>query len=171
MSKDAETEESFELHRVVLGQVRYEREDRGFETPCWIWRMWVEPTGYAYSKPLGGRAHRGLYKRLRRDPGRDVCLHHRCDQKDCVNPWHLEEMTYAEHQRLHNLGRKMNLSEAERRRRREHGRKMGKKMGGKQLYTKKDRSEVQKKRHADMTPEEKTKWRRSISEGRKKRAK
>lgn len=146
-----ETDEAYELHRMVGRRTRYVREDRGFETPCWMWKMWIEPTGYAYSKPWGGRAHRGLYKLLVHDLGPAIVLHHRCEQPACVNPWHMAEMTQAEHNRLHKLGRKMNLSNAERQRRREHGREMAKKVGLQHIaYTKQSRLDVAKRRAANV---------------------
>jgi hypothetical protein len=163
-----ESDLTYELYRVVGGRVRYECEDRGFDTPCWIWRMWVEPIGYAYCKAWGGRAHRGLYKLLVRDPGPSVVLHHRCEQLACVNPWHMSEMTQLEHNRLHKLGRKMNLSESERQRRREHGREMGLRLGGKHLYTKQTRSEVQRRIWDNLTEEQREERRRKISAGRRK---
>jgi hypothetical protein len=149
---------------------RYERQDRGYETPCWIWLRYCEPKmGYGYSKVFGTPAHRGLYQLLVHEISKSVILHHRCEQPGCVNPSHLQEMSQADHNVLHKVGKKMNLSEEERERRREHGVNMGRK-NAPFLYSKQSRSEVGKKRHSEMTADQVNEWRQSVSEGRKKNA-
>lgn len=80
-------------------------EDRGFETPCWVWqRKTVKRTGYGLVRlPEGGeqQAHRWVYEReVGPVPeGRD--LHHRCEVKACVNPAHLVPLTRLEHMGEH----------------------------------------------------------------------
>lgn len=123
----------------------YEVQDRGFETPCWVWLMCKTWDGYGYSKRIGTPVHRALYKKHVRDLPRSVLLHHRCEQKDCINPAHLEEMTHAVHNALHKIGKKLNISDEERELRRERGRRVGTEFGARLAYTKQSRSEVAKR--------------------------
>lgn len=82
-------------------------EDRGYETPCWAWRGGKGSDGYGLTRH-GARdghkaqaAHRFYYERAHGPipPAHD--LHHRCEQRDCVNPDHVEPMTEADHLRGH----------------------------------------------------------------------
>ena len=74
-------------------------------TACWIWIGKPYPSGYAYFKFRGGRtqAHRFAFRMLRtflpRYKGRMV--HHRCHNPICVNPEHLQMVTFAQHRAKH----------------------------------------------------------------------
>jgi len=74
-------------------------------TACWIWIGKPYPSGYAYFKYRGGRtqAHRFAFRMLRtflpRYKGRIV--HHRCRNRSCVNPEHLQMVTFAQHRAKH----------------------------------------------------------------------
>ena len=47
------------------------------------------------------RAHRVSYERANGPIPDDLIVHHRCGQKDCVNPSHLKALTHREHALLH----------------------------------------------------------------------
>lgn len=78
---------------------RYKVEDRGYETPCWIWQGAKWKNGYGVIHVLGTSkadgtsrnegAHRYAYQ-LRYGPiPRGQRVLHKCDQPDCVNWNHL----------------------------------------------------------------------------------
>ncbi len=72
------------------------------ETGCWIWQGTVNNSksgqGYGASFFHGVRmpAHRAVYMELVGDPG-DKDLHHRCGNRRCVNPQHLEPLDRKTH--------------------------------------------------------------------------
>ena len=70
----------------------WREEERGYETPCWIWIAYVDPNGYGRAKRANGErttAHRAVWERLR-GPLPKVCrLEHRCGTRACVNPEHM----------------------------------------------------------------------------------
>lgn len=74
-------------------------EDRGYETPCWAWLWSLDRDGYGRFKPNGGkerRAHRWAYEHFTGPIRKGLHVHHRCENRDCVNPAHLEAMTCRE---------------------------------------------------------------------------
>jgi hypothetical protein len=79
-------------------------------------------------------------------------------------------MTYAEHNKIHNLGRKMDLSDAERARRHAHGKAMVGGMLAVPTYTKRSRQEAGKELWAKRTPEQRAEIGRKISEAKKRKA-
>jgi len=85
----------------------YRIEDRGHETPCWIYAgQWpVNPTlGYVQSTsgPERGRYVHGLAWTRENGPlAAGLILHHRCEQKTCIRPDHLEPVTRGEHMSIH----------------------------------------------------------------------
>lgn len=76
-----------------MGETR-ERRNRGGrdydidENGCWRWRGGLTQSGYGMERRA--RAHRVYYERFVGpiDPP-DLCVLHRCDVRDCVNPEHL----------------------------------------------------------------------------------
>src|SRR5208282_2871308 len=71
---------------------------------CWIWTGGTDSKGYATTPHAGNPsifAFRTLYELIiggipsRRD------LHHRCEIVQCINPWHGEPLTRAEHRKHH----------------------------------------------------------------------
>ncbi len=84
----------------------YVIEDRGYETPCWIWQLGKGSCGYGVTRRGVGRrqnqpAHRYYYKALVGSLPDDLDLHHLCETRDCVNPAHLEPITTVAHIRRH----------------------------------------------------------------------
>lgn len=79
----------------------YRVEDRGHDTPCWIWQKWRNAKGYG-SKHYKGktcRAHRAYYEMEHGEIPEGMDLDHLCRQRSCVRPSHLEPVTCAENQR------------------------------------------------------------------------
>lgn len=73
----------------------WHEEDRGHDTPCWIWELSENGGGYGRLS-LNGQgepAHRAIYKRFRGDIPDGLYLDHLCRVPACVNPDHLEPVT------------------------------------------------------------------------------
>lgn len=70
----------------------YEVKDRGFVTPCWIWRGGLN-NGYA--RRNGKRIHRLFYEQRYGAIPTGFELDHLCQVKSCINVEHLELVTHA----------------------------------------------------------------------------
>lgn len=84
-------------------------EDRGHETPCWIWAG-SKTTGYGYGRVvIRGQyylAHRAMYTQEVGPIARGLTLDHLCEIKACVNPAHLEVVTIQENIRRRDVRRR-----------------------------------------------------------------
>lgn len=65
---------------------------------CVTWRGAHDGKGYPHCSVDGKtvRVFRELYRAFVGEISAEV-LHHRCENKGCVNPWHLEEVSKSEH--------------------------------------------------------------------------
>lgn len=84
-------------------RARIIEEDRGYDTPCWVWQRNVMSAGYGQGTPPGFAKnllmHRVSYE-LHVGPIPDgLHIDHLCRVKTCVNPAHLEPVTCAENVR------------------------------------------------------------------------
>lgn len=78
-------------------------EDRGYETPCWVWQH-GRANGYGRifdDNSVVRLAHVVYWERVNGPVPEGVQLHHRCETKACVNPAHLRPLTQREHSREH----------------------------------------------------------------------
>ena len=74
------------------------------DTGCWEWTGPRKPEGY----PVGvqydlhrGPAHRLIFEFFNGPVPTDQHVHHRCNNKGCVNPAHLAALTRSEHRRTY----------------------------------------------------------------------
>jgi hypothetical protein len=84
-------------HQRRLTAPAWIEEDRGYETPCWVWQRAMYDSGYG-AMAFQGRmhnAHRGVYLRFIGPIPDDLQLDHLCRVRACVNPDHMEPVTNA----------------------------------------------------------------------------
>lgn len=84
---------------------RFREEDRGYETPCWVWYGHLDTAGYANPKINGKmvKGHRWHYERCRGPIPPHLQLDHLCRVRACVNPDHLEAVSHVENVRRGDL--------------------------------------------------------------------
>lgn len=70
------------------------KEDRGFTSECWIWGGEKDRSGYGRIKRNGRYVM--VHWVLKGDPPAGLEVDHLCNQRDCVNPDHLEYVTTKE---------------------------------------------------------------------------
>lgn len=87
----------------------YLEEDTGYLTPCWVWQRFKDRGGYG-RKWMGvgrpnARAHRVYYELYVGPVPEGLQIDHLCRVRACVNPEHMEPVTFAENQRrgLHGI--------------------------------------------------------------------
>jgi hypothetical protein len=79
-----------------LEGVEYRVEDRGHDTPCWVWIRELSADGYGRVGGKG-RAHRIYYQRATGESVAGKHVHHECHVRVCVNPEHLKAKTPSLH--------------------------------------------------------------------------
>lgn len=75
-------------------EVFWEKVDKSGD--CWTWTAYLKPDGYGFVK-FGGRcqqAHRVAYELLVGPIPDGLEIDHRCRNRACVNPAHLEPVTH-----------------------------------------------------------------------------
>lgn len=79
----------------------YRVEDRGFTTPCWIWKGSRSHKGYGTVTRQGKtfQAHRLMWIQMRGPIPDGLQLDHLCVVRSCINPNHLEPVTPLENVR------------------------------------------------------------------------
>lgn len=87
-------------------RARYIEEDRGYDTPCWIWQGYVGTDGYGeVTKKTGENRTRIAHRRYYEDHVGEIPagfkVHHKCRVRCCVNPEHLEAVSPREHGSQH----------------------------------------------------------------------
>lgn len=90
-------------------------EDNSIPEPnsgCWLWLGGIGSAGYGIVESLGRSllAHRLSYSVFHEEPDVGVLVRHKCDNRACVNPEHLEAGSYTD-----------NMQDASKRGRMEHG--------------------------------------------------
>ena len=73
------------------------------DSQCIDWWGSVRPDGYGYIIVQGKheRAHRFIWRECFGEMAAGTVLHHKCHNKMCVNPEHLEPHSRADHNRVH----------------------------------------------------------------------
>src|SRR5688572_480308 len=73
------------------------------QTGCWLWRGAITSSGYALFtiERRGICAHRVAYGLFVTWPEEGIDVHHRCRNRRCVNPAHLEHAPRNQHARFH----------------------------------------------------------------------
>ena len=87
---------------------KIQEEDRGYNTPCWIWLAYTDYQGYgqfmavtAAKNPKGNwnvimAAHRWAYEHWVGPVPDGLELDHLCKVTSCANPYHVEPTTRRE---------------------------------------------------------------------------
>lgn len=73
------------------------------ETGCWNWNLSVDEGGYGHASVNGKkvRSHVEAYVRTYGPVPDGHEVHHKCENRKCVNPNHLEALKKADHLREH----------------------------------------------------------------------
>lgn len=82
--------------------IDYERQERGYDSPCFVWLHGKSRKGYGLRSRMGDRStgvHRTAYEQTFGEIPPDLTIDHLCSQKDCVNPLHMEVVTRGENVR------------------------------------------------------------------------
>jgi hypothetical protein len=95
------------MDRSGARKTHYFEEERGYDTPCWTWQLIKTQPGKGglggYGKiTVKGKnflAHRWYYEQAHGPIPEGLQLDHLCQNRDCVNPDHMEPVTPLENTR------------------------------------------------------------------------
>lgn len=81
--------------------ISWTEEDRGYDTPCWIWNGTLDCYGYGVLRLdyHQQKAHRWAYQIVYGPIPSGLTIDHLCAVLDCVNPSHMEPVTSSENTR------------------------------------------------------------------------
>ncbi len=68
------------------------------ESGCWLWRGCLDSDGYA--RCSAGPAHRAMFRAWFGPIAPGAEIHHTCEVRACVNPYHLQALSRKEHMKL-----------------------------------------------------------------------
>lgn len=93
--------------RVTLSQMMWHRMDVAGRDDCWDWLGSVKADGYGSLnfKGSGHNAHRLVYEILVGEIPDGMTVDHKCSNRSCVNPRHLQITTHADNVILGTLRR------------------------------------------------------------------
>lgn len=76
-------------------------EDRGYSSSCWVWNGSLNRRGYGQISVAGRncKTHRLAYEHLAGPIAPGLTIDHLCSVKECLNPEHLEVVTFEENTR------------------------------------------------------------------------
>jgi hypothetical protein len=85
-----------EGHNAYAQGPRWQEEDRGYVSECWIWQRGTDKHGYGRTTrdKRTVLAHRAVYEECRGPIPTGLELDHLCRVTSCVNPSHLEAVTH-----------------------------------------------------------------------------
>lgn len=81
---------------------QYTVQECGFTTACWLWNFSLTSEGYGQTSKNGRMllVHRQYYEKAHGSIPLGIELHHKCENRACINPEHLEPLTHTEHARI-----------------------------------------------------------------------
>lgn len=84
------------IRKKALDPQRYVIEDRGYKTPCWIWKG-TKHKGYGIFRIKRRQvfAHAEAYRETFGDSDPKMDTDHLCRQLPCINPDHLEKVKHV----------------------------------------------------------------------------
>jgi HNH endonuclease len=79
----------------------YRVEDRGYDTACWMWQGGDQGEGYGRMSVNRRNvpAHRAYYEQVHGPIPDGLTIDHLCKVPGCVNPDHMEPVTFRENRR------------------------------------------------------------------------
>lgn len=86
--------------RKTLQERFWEKVDKNGANGCWLWVASLNNDGYGqfWGKDRMRKAHRVSYELVRGEIPKGLELDHLCKIRHCINPDHLEPVTYRENQ-------------------------------------------------------------------------
>jgi len=72
---------------------------------CWEWQGCYSPNGYGFIRINGKniKTHRFIYEHYCGELITNIEIHHKCENRKCCNPTHLESLSHKEHSQKHSV--------------------------------------------------------------------